>query len=71
MKDKNGKGLRLVLVGICAATLVAVGAGCELVDIGDDTSSVTNTQDDHSIRQGDQALPERAPAMTNAVEVVE
>ena len=67
MKDMKGRGLRLVLAGICAAGVLA-GAGCELVDIGDETSSVTNTQDDHSIRQGDQALPERAPAETNGVE---
>lgn len=67
MKDMKGRGLRLALAGICAAGVLA-GAGCELVDIGDETSSVTNTQDDHSIRQGDQALPERAPAETNTVE---
>ncbi len=67
MKDMKGRGLRLALAGICAAGVLA-GAGCELVDIGDETSSVTNTQDDHSIRQGDQALPERAPAETNGVE---
>lgn len=68
MKDMKGRGLRLVLAGICAAMVLVAGAGCELVDIGDETSSVTNTQDDHSIRQGDQALPERAPAETNGVE---
>jgi len=67
MKDMRRKGLRLALA---VAALTFVCGGCELVDIGDETSSVTNTQDDHSINQGDEALPERAVAATNGLEVV-
>lgn len=70
MKSNRLNGLRAVLAAICAAGVLA-GAGCELVDIGDEDSSVVNIQDDHSINQGDQALPERAPAATNGVEVAE
>ena len=71
MKSRTGGlAIRAALAVGCAAGAM-IFAGCELVDIGDENSTVTNTQDDHSIRQGDEALPERAPAATNAVEVVE